>query len=122
MRNAVLLCLAANNIPLMHKGNHAFLLLAITCEKMRYRFTSQGFSLKKQPWRLNDKTILNSVIKKYRDLSVSCRSIICFSLRLRQIIDLLATDKSRYFAQPCPIIVNYFYFQKILDLGQMKNS
>ena len=25
---------------------------------------------------------------------------------LRQIIDLLATDKSRYFAQPRPIIVN----------------
>ena len=24
-----------------------------------------------------------------------------------KIIDLLATDKSRYFAQPCPIIVNY---------------
>ena len=22
--------------------------------------------------------------------------------------DLLTTDKSRYFAQPCPIIVNYF--------------
>ena len=41
------------------------------------------------------KQLLNSVIVKYRDLSVSCRSI----------IDLLATDK--YFAQPCPIIVNY---------------
>ena len=49
------------------------------------------------------KQLLNSVIAKYRDLSVSRRSII----RLRQIIDLLATDKSRYFAQPCPIIVNY---------------
>ena len=30
------------------------------------------------------------------------------SLRLRQIIDLLATDKSRYFSQPRPIIVNYY--------------
>ena len=30
-------------------------------------------------------------------------SIICLSLV--QIIDLLATDKSRYFAQPRPIIV-----------------
>ena len=37
--------------------------------------------------------------------SRACRSTICVSLRLRQIIDLLATDKSRYFA---PIIVNYF--------------
>ena len=54
------------------------------------------------------KQLLNSVIAKYRDLSVSRRSIICLSLRLRQIIDLLATDKSQYFAQPRPIIVNYF--------------
>ena len=53
------------------------------------------------------KQLLNSVIAKYRDLSVSRRSIICLSLRLRQIIDLFATDKSRYFAQPRPIIVNY---------------
>ena len=52
------------------------------------------------------KQSLNSVIAKYRDLSVSRRSIICLSLRLRKIIDLLATDKSRYFAQPRPIIVN----------------
>ena len=50
------------------------------------------------------KQLLNSVIAKYRDLSVSRRSIICLSLQLWQIIDLLATDKSRYFAQP--IIVN----------------
>ena len=40
-------------------------------------------------------------------MSASRRSIICLILRLRQIIDLLATDKSRYFAQPRPIIVNY---------------
>ena len=53
------------------------------------------------------KQLLNSVIAKYRDLSVARRSIICLSLRLRQIIDLLATDKSRYFAQPRPIIANY---------------
>ena len=54
------------------------------------------------------KQLLDSVVAKYRDLSVSRRSIIiCLSLRLRQIIDLLATDKSRYFAQPRPIIVNY---------------
>ena len=51
------------------------------------------------------KQLLNSVIAKYRDLSVSHGSIICLSFRLRQIIDLLATDKSRYFAQPGSIIV-----------------
>ena len=54
------------------------------------------------------KQLLNSVIAKYRDLSVASRSIICRSRRLRQIIDLLATDKSRYFAQPHPIIANYY--------------
>ena len=40
-------------------------------------------------------------------MSASRRSIIRLILRLRQIIDLLATDKSRYFAEPRPIIVNY---------------
>ena len=55
------------------------------------------------------KQLLNSAITKYRDLSVARRSIICLCLRHRQIIDLLATDKSRYFAQPRPIIV-YYYF------------
>ena len=52
------------------------------------------------------KQLLNSVIAKYWDLSVSGRSIISLSLRLRQIIDL-AADKSRYFAQPRSIIVQY---------------
>ena len=55
------------------------------------------------------KQLSNSVIAKYCDLSMSRRSIICLSLRLRQIIDLLATDKSQYFAQPRPIIVNYSF-------------
>ena len=53
------------------------------------------------------KQLLNSVITKYHDLPVSRRSIFCLSLRLRHVIDLLATDKSRYFAQPRPIIVKY---------------
>ena len=56
---------------------------------------------------LNDKTIIELDFAKYRDLPVSRRSIICLCLRHRQIIDLLATDKSRYFAQPHPIIVYY---------------
>ena len=67
---------------------------------MADRFASQGYLLKN---KLGDwiKQLLNSVIAKYRDLSVSRRSIICRS----RIIDLLATNKSRYFAQPRPIIV-----------------
>ena len=52
------------------------------------------------------KQLLNSVIAKYLDLSVSRRSIICLSLRLRQMIDLLVTDIGRYFAQTRPVILN----------------
>ena len=55
------------------------------------------------------------MIAKYCDLSMSRRSIICLSLRLRQIIDLLATDKSQYFAQPRPIIVNYFSMRRVIS-------
>ena len=53
------------------------------------------------------KQLLNLFIAKYCDLSVSRRSIICLGLRLQQIIDLLATDKSQYYAQPRPAIVKY---------------
>ena len=63
------------------------------------------------------KQLLNSVITKYHDLLVSRRSIICLSLRLRQIIYLLATDKSRYFAQPRPIIVKYQQSILILSIS-----
>ena len=82
-----------------------------SCVEMADRFASRKYSLKN---KLGDRTIkqlLNSVIAKYRDLSVSRRSIICRSQRLRQIIDLLATEKSRYFAQLRPILANY-YVQK----------
>ena len=42
--------------------------------------------IKKQTWSLNDKIILlNSVIKKYHDLSVSRRSVICLSFWFLQI-------------------------------------
>ena len=102
---------AANNILLMRNSNHARSCgrscvkwqIAIALPRV-YRFHPKIEN------KLGDqmiKQLLNSVIAKYRDLSVSRRSIICLSLRLRQIIDLLATDKSRYFAQPRPIIVNY---------------
>ena len=54
----------------------------------------------------DDKTIIiiELFIAKYRDLSMSRRSIICRS----RIIDLFATDKTQYFAQPHPKTVNYF--------------
>ena len=51
-------------------------------------------------------SVLHSVFAKYRDLSVSCRSINLLLL----IIDPLATEKLRYFGQPRPIIVNYSEF------------
>ena len=56
------------------------------------------------------KQLLNSVIAKYHALSVSRRSIICLS-------HLLATDKSRYFAQPWPIIIVNFFFQESFYLN-----
>jgi len=54
------------------------------------------------------KQLLNSVIPKYRDFSMSRRSITCLRLWLGQITDPLATDKARYFTQPRSIIVNLF--------------
>ena len=74
-----------------------------SCVKMADRFASRRYSLKNKLRDRMIKQLLNSVIVKYRDLSVSRRSIICLSLRLQQIIDVLTTDdKSRYFAQPFP--------------------
>ena len=43
-------------------------------------------------------TIIGRGWAKYRDLPVASRSIICRRRRLRQIIDLRDTNKSRYFA------------------------
>ena len=88
---------------LMRERNHAWYVIAW---KKADRFASRRYSLKNKLGDRMIKQLLNSVIAKYRDLSVSRRSIICLSLRLWQIIDLLATDKSWYFAQPRPIIVN----------------
>ena len=72
---------------------------------MADRFASRRYSLKTNlviEWKNNYWIRLSQNI-----VSASCRSIICLILRLRQIIDQLATDKSPYFAQPRPIIVNY---------------
>ena len=50
---------------------------------------------KKLEDRMVKQLLLNSVIAIYRDSSVSRREIICLSLWLQQIIDLLTTaDKS----------------------------
>ena len=56
----------------------------------------------KQSWWSNDETIIElGYHKRSRFASVS-------QINYLQIIYLLATDKSQYFAQPRPIIVNYF--------------
>ena len=65
---------------------------------MADRFASQGYSLKKQTRWSNEKTIIE----------LSYRKISWFVSVSYIKICLLATDKSRYFAQPRPIIVNYF--------------
>ena len=49
--------------------------------------------------------LLNVVITKYHYLSVSRRSVMSLGIRLRRIINLVATNKSRYFAQPRPIVI-----------------
>ena len=87
MRNVVQLCLAANNILLMHKQNQTFLLLALALAwKMADRFASRGYSLKNKLSDQMIKQLLNLVIAKYCDLSLSRHSIICLSLQLQQII------------------------------------
>ena len=54
-----------------------------------------------------DKTVNDLDYRQISLLSVSCRSIICLILRLRQIL-IQFTDKSRYFAQTCKAIKKYF--------------
>ena len=57
MRNAIQLCRAANNILLMRKETVSPS-YDRSCLKMADRFASQGYSLKKQTRRSNDKTII----------------------------------------------------------------
>ena len=65
--------------------------------------------IKKLIWWLNGKTILllNSVIAKYRDLSVCRISIIHFILWPSSFL-LTTSDKSWYFVQPHPWIVKSY--------------
>ena len=108
MCNAVQQCLAANNILLMCKGNHAFLLLAIARVKMADCFASQGYSLKKQTRWSNDKTIIELGYRKILwFVSVSQikhlpqPSTSAWSARHRQIMIFCSTSSNN-------IIVNYF--------------
>ena len=91
MHNAVQLCLTANNILHMRKGNRAF-------QGRSLRFLRIFIIKTNLVIKLMIKQLLNLVIAKYHDLSLSCRSI---------IFDLLATDKSQYFSHPRPVIVNF---------------
>ena len=117
MRNVIQLFLAANTVLLMHKWNHTCSLLiyvisVITSGRQPTLTAFRRYYLLKN--KLSDRMIKQYYYwtllsrNNYCDLSVSRKSIICLSLQLRQIVDLLATDRSWYFAQPCPIIANYF--------------
>ena len=83
MRNVVQLFLAANTILLMRKWNHVCFLLVyvisvITPGKQRALTAFRRYYVLKN--KFSDrmiKQLLNSVIAKYCDLSVSRRSIIC---------------------------------------------
>ena len=68
------------------------------------------------------KQLLNSVIAKYCDLSVSGRSIISLSLGLQQKIDLLSTDKSQCFAQLPPIIANCMYSPSVQKRSRLPEN
>ena len=79
MRNVAQLCLAANNILLIRKRNHAFLLLVTALAWKWLIATLPENTLKNELGDRMIKQLLNSVIAKYRDLSVSCRLIISLS-------------------------------------------
>ena len=79
MCNVIQLSVAAKNILLLGKINHAFLLFAITfAEKMADRFASQGDLSKSKLGDWMIKQLLNSFITKYCDLTqinvITCRS------------------------------------------------
>ena len=69
----------------------------------------------KQTWWLNDKTIIElGYCKTLWFVNVSQINYLPKQIiRLWQIIDLLATDKSKCFAQPRSIIVNYLLLSKV---------
>ena len=91
---------------------------------MADRLASRRYSLKNQLGDRMLKQFLNSITVRCRDLSVSPRSIICRSLRPQQIIDLLTTDKLRYFAQPGPSSrdgVTFFFLKMVYSSISIRN-
>ena len=50
---------------------------------------------------------------EFRDWTMQLVNQLWRSRRLRQRIDLPATDKSQFFAQPRPMIVNHFDFMSL---------
>ena len=103
MRNVVQLFLAANTILLMRKWNHAFSFLRSLLHENGRSLRLLKIFLKKQIQWSNDKTIIElGYCKISWFVSVSQ---INTPPRLREIIDLLATDKSRYSAQPRPMLI-----------------
>ena len=79
---------------------------AQSCVKsQKIEYLSQLFLYRTETWYSSYTHHKVTLITKLQ--SVSRRSIICLSLLLRQIIDLLATDKSQYLAQSRSMIVKY---------------
>ena len=121
MRNGVQLCLAANNILHMRKGNRAFLLLAIALAWKR-----QMASL---PEDIQQKNKLGDRMKKtiiefgYRKISwlVSVSQINYLPQPLASANNWSARHW-RYFAQPRPIIANYYVQLFLKKSGSLKVS
>ena len=82
------LCLAAKNILLMHKWNHAFLLLVIALA-----------------WKWQSFIKKTKLVNKREDnyWTLLLQFMVIYHCLTDQLFDLLATDKLQYFAQPCPI-------------------
>ena len=88
----------------MRKRNHVFLLLAGALS-WKWQIASLPEDIPKAQTRWsNDKTIIELGYRK-----------ISWFVNVSQInyLQLLATDKSRYFAHPRPIIANYWYEQEV---------
>ena len=85
-----------------------------SCVKMADPFASKGYSLQKQTQWSNDKTIIELGYRKISwFVSVSqINYLLQPSALANNIIDLLATDKLQYFAQPRPIIVKYLKLKR----------
>ena len=102
MRNTVQLCFAANNILFMRK-----LLKSRSCMKMGDPFPE--LSENDFPKIITKNKLSDGMIKQLLNLVVAIFQCLADQLIASAIIYLLATDKSQYFAQLRPIIVNYYF-------------